>query len=92
MLSVVGNQVMAEAAQRLKKHEFNIPARCAFGVGISLKINHTPEPIRYVVERAIETPPTCDRCTLDYSIYGIFAFVPTADHTTPFRSCARISR
>ena len=39
MLSVVGNQVMAEAAQQLKKHEFNIPARGAFGIGFSLKIS-----------------------------------------------------
>jgi hypothetical protein len=76
MLSVVGNQVMAEAAQQLKKHEFNIPARGEFGIGFSLKISHTPEPIRYVVEREIETPLTCDRCTLDYAIYGVFAFCP----------------
>ena len=48
MLSVVGNQVMAEAARQLKKHEFNIPARGALGIGLSLKISHTPEPIRYV--------------------------------------------
>jgi len=76
MLSVVGNQVMAEAAQQLKKHEFNIPARGAFGIGFSLKISHTPEPIRYVVEREIETSLTCDRCALDYAIYGVFAFCP----------------
>jgi hypothetical protein len=76
MLSVVGNQVMAEAAQQLKKHEFNIPARGAFGIGFSLTISHTPEPIRYVVEREIETPLTCDHCRLDYAIYGVFAFCP----------------
>jgi hypothetical protein len=76
MRSIVGNQVMAEAAQRLKKHEFNFPAKGAFGIGFSLKISHTPEPIRYVVEREIETPLTCDRCTLDYAIYGVFAFCP----------------
>src|SRR5207247_8509293 len=31
---------------------------------------------RYVVEREIETSLTCDRCTLDYAIYGVFAFCP----------------
>ncbi len=76
MLSVVGNQVMGEAARQLKKHEFDIPARGAFGIGFSLKIHHTPEPIRYYVEREIETSLTCERCTLDYAIYGVFAFCP----------------
>lgn len=75
-LSVVGNKVMGEMAQRLKKHEFDIPARGAFGIGFSLKIRHTPERIRYYVEREIETPLTCERCTLHYAIYGVFAFCP----------------
>jgi hypothetical protein len=35
MLCVAANQVMAEMAQQLKKHEFNIPARGAFGIGLA---------------------------------------------------------
>src|SRR5262252_1303649 len=31
-LSIIGNQVMAEAAATLKKHEFDIPARGNFGL------------------------------------------------------------
>ncbi len=75
-LSIIGNQVMAEAAATLKKHEFDIPARGNFGLGMSLKITHKPEPIRYYVEEATETALTCDRCTLQYTIYGVFAFCP----------------
>ena len=75
-LSIVGNQVMGEAAKQLKKHEFSIPARGAFGIGFSLKIRHTPEPIRYYAEREVETLLQCDRCTLDYAVYGVFAFCP----------------
>jgi hypothetical protein len=65
-------------------------ARGAFGIGFSLMICHTPEPIpyylepiRYYVEREIETPLTCERCTLDYPIYGVFAFCPDCgSHTS----------
>jgi hypothetical protein len=75
-LSVVGNRVMGEMARQLKKHEFDVPARGAFGIGFSLEIRHTPERIRYYVERDIETPLTCERCTLSYAIYGVFSFCP----------------
>lgn len=75
-LSIVGNKVMGEVAQTLRKHEFNIRPRGPFGIGFSLKIRHTPDPIRYYAEREVETPLKCERCTLDYAIYGLFAFCP----------------
>jgi hypothetical protein len=67
---------MGEVAQTLRKHEFNIRPRGPFGIGFSLKIRHTPDPIRYYAEREVETPLKCERCTLDYAIYGLFAFCP----------------
>jgi hypothetical protein len=33
-------------------------------------------PIRYYQEKQIETFVTCDICTLEYAIYGVFAFCP----------------
>jgi hypothetical protein len=76
VLSLVGNQVMKEAYQQLKRHEFDIKPKGAFGIGMSLKISHTPEPIRYYVEKEVETHLVCAQCTLHYSIYGVFAFCP----------------
>ena len=33
-------------------------------------------PIRHYRERTLETEVTCDRCTLEYSVFGVFAFCP----------------
>jgi hypothetical protein len=33
-------------------------------------------PIRYYREKALETHVTCGTCTLEYAIYGVFAFCP----------------
>jgi hypothetical protein len=33
-------------------------------------------PIRYYREKALETHVTCGACTLEYAIYGVFAFCP----------------
>ena len=76
VLSLVGNQIMREAAQRLKQHEFDIKPKGPFGIGMSLKIRHTPEPIRYYLEKEVETQLVCARCTLNYSIYGVFGYCP----------------
>lgn len=35
-----------------------------------------PVPIRYYREKKLETEVICDRCTLRYSIFGLFAFCP----------------
>lgn len=61
----------------LKQLEFNKPARGAFGIGMSLKVTAGhPVPIRHYREKALETHITCAECTLQYAIYGVFAFCP----------------
>lgn len=63
--------------QELKKHEFNIPARGVFGIGISMKVEPgSPHPIRYYREKKLETDVTCSSCTLQYAIYGVFGYCP----------------
>ena len=63
--------------QELKKHEFNIPARGPFGIGVSMKIQPgSPHPIRYYREKKLETEVTCSGCTLQYAIYGVFGYCP----------------
>ena len=69
---------VGEAFQRdLKQLEFSAPARGAFGIGVSLKVTGGRQvPIRHYREKALETHITCSGCTLQYAIYGVFAFCP----------------
>lgn len=71
-------RTIGEAIHRdLKQMEFDRPARGAFGIGMSLKVTGgAPVPIRHYRERALETHVTCGNCSLEYAIYGVFAFCP----------------
>ena len=61
----------------LKQLEFDHKPRGEFGIGISMKLKPgTPPPIRYYREQAMETHITCAECTLEYAVYGVFAFCP----------------
>jgi hypothetical protein len=68
----------ADAVQRdLKRLEFDIPARGAFGIGISMKLQAGPlPPIRSYREKQLETDVICDHCTLEFSVYGAFGYCP----------------
>ena len=45
---------------------------------IKLKVDFrgNPHPIQYYQEKLLETHVTCETCTLEYAIYGVFAFCP----------------
>ncbi len=75
--SVFMREVSDAVYQDLKGMEFNHPARGPFGIGLSMKVERgsTP-PIRYYKEKRLETEVICDRCTLRYTIYGVFAYCP----------------
>jgi hypothetical protein len=61
----------------LKKLEFNIKPKGEFGIGISMKLKRgKPIPIYHYREKQLETNITCSNCTLQYSVYGLFAFCP----------------
>lgn len=61
----------------LKQLEFDHKPRGAFGIGLSLKVQSgAPVPIRHYVEKELETHVTCDQCTLEYAVYGVFAYCP----------------
>lgn len=72
--SVVGNQVLSEVVRELKKSEFSIQG--PFGLGISMKVEGRPGPVRHYREKSLETEIVCESCTLRYAIYGVFAFCP----------------
>lgn len=74
----VALQLISEAIQEdLKKLEFEHKPRGAFGIGISLKVEPgAPIPLHRYAEPRLETYVTCDHCSLDYAVYGVFAYCP----------------
>jgi hypothetical protein len=74
--SVVMRQVTGALLKDLKSLEFNHRPRGAFGIGISMKVSGKPTALRHYRESKLETEVVCDRCTLRYTIYGVFGFCP----------------
>jgi hypothetical protein len=75
--SVALHRITGAVLKDLKAMEFNHrPPRGGFGIGISLKVEGRPHPIRHYCEKRLETEVTCDGCTLRYAIYGAFGFCP----------------
>jgi hypothetical protein len=61
----------------LKALEFDHKPKGGFGIGISMKLKPgSPVPIRRFREKNLETKVTCDKCTLQFSIYGVFGWCP----------------
>jgi hypothetical protein len=75
--SVVIRKVSDAVFADLKSLEFEHKPQGGFGIGLSMKVSRTSsQPIRYYNERELETHVVCDRCTLRYAIYGVFAWCP----------------
>lgn len=75
--SVVLRDITEAVRRDLKTLELEQKPRGPFGVGISMKVEHGPPvPIRYYREKVLETKITCDQCSLDYSVFGLFAYCP----------------
>ncbi|MEJ7592336.1 MAG: hypothetical protein WKF77_12365, partial [Planctomycetaceae bacterium] len=75
--SVVLGQVSEALIASFKSLEFHQPPSGRSGIGISLQVTGAkPVPIRYYREKDLETNVVCDRCTLRYTIYGVFGFCP----------------
>jgi hypothetical protein len=74
--SLVMNKVTGAIIKDLKTLEFNHRPRGAFGIGISMKVEGRPQPIRHYSEMELEEEVVCDRCTLRYTVFGTFAFCP----------------
>ncbi len=75
--SVALRQVSDALQRDLKRLEFEHKPRGPFGIGISLKVQPgAPVPIRYYREKSLETDVTCDSCTLQYAVFGVFAYCP----------------
>jgi hypothetical protein len=75
--SVALRTVEEAITKDLKSAEFEMKPQGIFGIGISMKVKSGPlRPIRYYREQELETHVTCASCTLDYAVYGLFAYCP----------------
>ena len=75
--SIVLGKVVDALRHDLKKLEFDHKPQGAFGIGLSLKVKHGPPvPIRHYREERLETAVACASCTLQYSVFGVFAYCP----------------
>ncbi|NMC14840.1 MAG: hypothetical protein GYA34_18385 [Chloroflexi bacterium] len=83
--SVAMREITQAFHRELKKLEFNHPARGPLGIGISMKVKPgAPIPLKHYREKRLETEITCDQCTLQYAIYGVFAYCPDCGaHNSP---------
>ena len=75
--SVAINQIKDAIGQDMQSwgRELEGSTRNSF-IKISIDYKSHPQPIRYYQEKQIETFVTCDLCTLEYAIFGVFAFCP----------------
>ena len=74
--SVAFNKISGAVISDLKEMEFNIKPRGAFGMGMSMRVEGRPHPIRHYGESQLETEVVCDQCSLRYAIYGVFGTCP----------------
>lgn len=72
--SVALNKISGELLQVMKKAERRPDPRAFISIGITVKGSPTPI-IRYA-EKELEERVSCSSCTLEYTIYGAFAFCP----------------
>lgn len=74
--SVALNKLTGAVLRDLKAMEFEVRPRGAFGIGMSMKVEGRPHPVRHYREPRLETEVACDGCSLRYAIYGVFAHCP----------------
>jgi hypothetical protein len=70
------NKVTDAVLRDLKSLEFDHKPSGAFGIGMSMTVEGRPHPIRHYREPRLETGVVCEKCTLRYRIYGVFAYCP----------------
>lgn len=56
-------------------HNLKRQTRNSF-IKLSMSYKGSYHPIRYYREKELETSIVCDNCTLEYAVYGVFAFCP----------------
>ncbi|MFZ4616659.1 MAG: hypothetical protein ACOYM2_10765 [Rectinemataceae bacterium] len=72
--SIVLNNVTGKMLSQLRTMERKPDPNALFSIGITVK--GSPTPIAYYAEKDLEQRTTCNSCTLQYAIFGTFAFCP----------------
>lgn len=72
--SIVLNYATNEILSTLKKYE--VKAKPNQFISFEIKVNGKPTPIAYYSEKDLELDACCKNCTLEYAIYGKFAYCP----------------
>lgn len=72
--SVAINKVSGNLLGMMKKMERK-PNRNQF-ISIGITVKGSPTPITHYSESELEEKITCDSCTLQYAIYGVFGYCP----------------
>lgn len=75
--SVAINQIMGALQREFQQwgRELENSTRNSF-IKMKVDFNSSPHHIQYYQEKQLETYVTCEVCTLEYAIYGVFAFCP----------------
>ena len=75
--SIAIRKVTDALEKDLKAMEFETKPKGPFGIGFSLKIESgRPHPIYWYREEELETHIICSNCSLNYAVYGVFAYCP----------------
>jgi hypothetical protein len=72
--SVAMNEISSQFLGAMKKMERK-PDRNQF-VSIGITVKGSPTPIIRYFENELEEKVTCENCTLEYAIYGVFGYCP----------------
>jgi hypothetical protein len=84
--SVAFRELVDAFRDELKKLKFDIKPQGPLGIGISMKLKPgEPIPLKRYRERTLETHVCCSNCSLDYSVYGVFAFCPDCGNHNSFQ-------
>ena len=76
LTSFAAHHVFNQLLDTFKQYEFDYKPSGGFGIGISMTVSGTPPPIQSYRAKEFETVVNCGQCTLQYAIYGVFAYCP----------------
>lgn len=75
--SIVMNKLMGALDKDLRKWGNDLERSTKNSlIQLKIDIKRQPQAIHYYMESELETFVTCEECTLEYSIYGVFAYCP----------------
>ena len=76
-VSVAARGIVGPMVQGFKRNIERMNRRQSGGlIQLKFSVDYKPASIHHYVERQLDTEVTCDSCSLDFSVYGVFASCP----------------